>query len=155
MQNDARLKSPLTGPGLYPMPLGDTGIAAVDVRDIGEAAAVSLTHEGHAGKSYNLASEELLSGPAAAAIWSRALGKEIRYVGHGNFDAFEEQLRNQGTPSWLAYDLRVMYEAYVERGSTPFHVDVAQFTQLLGHEPRTYRNYAEELARQWVAASAA
>ena len=68
MQNDAGLKSLLTEPGLYPMPLAEAGIAAVDVRDIGEATAVSLTHEGHAGKSYNLASKELLSDSAATAI---------------------------------------------------------------------------------------
>jgi hypothetical protein len=33
-----------------------------------------------------------------------------------NFDAFEEQLREMGTPNWIAYDLRVMFQAYVERG---------------------------------------
>jgi uncharacterized protein YbjT (DUF2867 family) len=155
MQNDARLKDLLVGPGLYPVPLGDTGIAAVDVRDIAEAAAVSLTQNGHAGKTYNLGSKNLLSGPGAAAIWSRALGKEIRYTGHANFDAFEEQLQKTGTPNWLAYDLRVMFQAYVERGSTISQEDVAQFAELLGHEPRTYGNYAAELARQWVARSAA
>jgi len=106
-------------------------------------------------KTYNLASKNLLSGPGAAAIWSRALGKEIRYTGHANFDAFEEQLQKTGTPSWLAYDLRVMYQAYVERGSATSKEDDAQFAKLLGHEPRAYGNYAEELARQWVAISAA
>jgi hypothetical protein len=30
--------------------------------------------------------ERAQSSPAAAAIWSRALGKEIRYTGHANFD---------------------------------------------------------------------
>jgi uncharacterized protein YbjT (DUF2867 family) len=149
MQNDARLKDLLVGPGLYPMPLGDTGIAAVDVRDIAEAAAISLTQNGYAGKTYNLASKKLLSGPGAAATWSRALGKEIRYTGHANFDAFEEQLRNTGMPSWHAYDLRVMFQAYVEQGSTISQEDVAQFAELLGHEPRTYENYVAELARSW------
>jgi len=49
------------------------GIAVVDVRDIAEAAAISLIEEGHAGKTYNLVSSEMLSGPGAAAmdtIWS-------------------------------------------------------------------------------------
>ena len=155
MQNDARLKDQLIGPGLYPMPLGNTGIAAVDVRDIAEAAAISLTQNGHAGKTYNLVSKNLLSGPNAAATWSGILQKEIRYTGHANFDAFEEQLRKTGTPSWLAYDLRVMYQAYVERGFATSQEDVAQFAELLGHEPRTYGNYARELAQQWVAISAA
>jgi uncharacterized protein YbjT (DUF2867 family) len=45
MQNDIGLKDALTGPGLYPMPLGTAGIAAADVRDIAEAAAISLTEK--------------------------------------------------------------------------------------------------------------
>ena len=156
MQNDALVKDLLLGPGLYPVPLGDSGVSTVDVRDIGEVAAISLTQNGHAGKTYSLASKYLLSGPKAAATWSGILRREIRYTGHDNFDAFEEQLRKTGTPSWLAYDLRVMCQAaYVERGFTASQKDVARCAELLGHEPRTYESYTKELARQWVAISAA
>src|SRR6516164_11271866 len=52
-QNDLNLKDLLIGPGLFPTPIGTAGIAAVDVRDIAEAAAISLTTDGHAGKTYN------------------------------------------------------------------------------------------------------
>jgi uncharacterized protein YbjT (DUF2867 family) len=155
MQNDARLKSSLTGPGVYPIPLGDKGVAAIDVRDIGEAAAISLTEDGHAGKTYDLASRELLTGPGVARIWSGILRKDIGYAGHANFDAFEEQLWKSGTPSWLAYDIRVMYQGYVERGLTVSQSDSARLATLLGHEPRSYRSYAEELAKQWAVAKAA
>jgi uncharacterized protein YbjT (DUF2867 family) len=95
MQNDRHLKPLLTGPGVYPEPLGNQGIAVVDVRDIAEAAAISLTEESHAGKTYDLVSSEMLSGPGAAAIWSRLLGKDVKYAGHGDFDAFEAQLRKR------------------------------------------------------------
>ncbi len=40
IQNDAMLKGALTGPGLYPIPIGTAGICAVDTRDIAEAAAI-------------------------------------------------------------------------------------------------------------------
>lgn len=153
MQNDARLKDLLLGPGVYPMPLGDTGIAVVDVRDTGEAAAISLTQQGHAGKSYNLVFKEPLSGPGAAAMWSHALGKSIKYPGLGDFDAFEEQLLNTGTPSWLAYDLRAMFGGYVKRGFATSEADGARFAKLLGHQPRSYRSFAEELAKHWAATS--
>ena len=115
MQNDRRLKPLLTGPGVYPIPLGNQGIAVVDVRDIAEAAAISLTEEGHAGKTYDLVSSEMLSGPGAAAIWSRLLSKDVKYAGHGDFDAFEAQLRKTGNPSWLAYDLRVRWGKIVQQ----------------------------------------
>jgi hypothetical protein len=43
----------------------------------------------------------ILSGPKAASIWSKALGKEIRYAGD-NLDLFEEQMRKHA-PSWAAF----------------------------------------------------
>jgi uncharacterized protein YbjT (DUF2867 family) len=152
VQNERRLKSVLTGPGVYPIPAGNQGLAAVDVRDIAEAAAMSLTEAGHAGKTYDLVSSEMLTGPGAAATWSKLLGKKITYAGHGDFDGFEAQLRKAGTPSWIAYDLRVMFQGYVERGLSNTENQTARFAALLGHEPRTYSSFAEELAKEWAAA---
>src|SRR5882672_6345897 len=40
-QNDLELKDAITKTGVYPVPLGTTGISAVDVRDIAEAAAIA------------------------------------------------------------------------------------------------------------------
>ncbi len=34
IQNDLNLKSALTGPGIYPMPIGTARIAVADIRDI-------------------------------------------------------------------------------------------------------------------------
>jgi uncharacterized protein YbjT (DUF2867 family) len=151
-QNERRLKGVLTGPGVYPIPAGNQGLAVVDVRDIAEAAAISLTEEGHNGKSYDLVSSEMLNGPDAASIWSKLLGKKITYAGHGDFDGFEAQLRESGMPSWLAYELRVMFQGYVERGLSNTENQTARFAALLGHQPRTYRSFAEELAKEWAAA---
>jgi uncharacterized protein YbjT (DUF2867 family) len=150
MQNDVRVKDLVTGPGVYPIPIGDAGIATVDIRDIAEAAALSLTEAGHAGKNYNLVSEELLSGPRAAAIWNDTLRKEVRYAGHDDFDAFEEQVRKNGAPNWLAYQVRSMFQGWVERGWAPSPSDAAASASLLGHRLRTYRSYAEETVQQWA-----
>lgn len=155
IQNDARVKEMVTGPGVYPIPIGDRGIASVDIRDIAEAAATSLTSEGHAGKTYNLVSGELLSGPLAAAVWSDILRKPIQYAGHDDFDAFEKQVQKNGAPSWLAYQVRAMFQGWVERGWATSPSDVAGCASLLGHRPRTYRSYAEEMAKQWGTAAAA
>jgi uncharacterized protein YbjT (DUF2867 family) len=152
VQNERRLKAVLTGPGIYPVPAGNQGLAAVDVRDIAEAAAKSLTEEGRAGKTYDLVSSEMLTGPGAAATWSKLLGKKITYAGHGDFDGFEAQLRNTGMPSWVAYDLRVMFQGYVERGLSNTDDQTARFAALLGHQPRTYSSFAAELAKEWAAA---
>ena len=146
-QNDASLKDPLTKAGIYPVPLGDVGVSAVDVRDIAEAAAIVLTSGGHNGKTYNLNGPEVVSGAKAASIWSKVLGKEIRYTGH-NMDAFEEQMRKTA-PSWSAFDIRMMFEGYLERGFAAEDGDVEKLTKLLGHAPRRYEDFARETALQW------
>jgi uncharacterized protein YbjT (DUF2867 family) len=146
-QNDAALKAALTGPGLYPTPIGAAGIAAVDVRDIAEAAAVSLTQGGHAGKMYNLVGPAPLSGPGAAAVWTKVLGKPVRYA-DVPLDAFEDQLR-QMLPAWLAMELRLMFQGCHERGFAPAETDVAALTKLLGHAPRRYEDFVRETASAW------
>jgi uncharacterized protein YbjT (DUF2867 family) len=146
-QNDAALKAPLTGPGLYSAPIGTAGIAAVDVRDIADAAAVSLTTDGHAGKTYSLVGPAPLSGPGAAAAWAAALGRPVRYA-EPPLDAFEEQLR-QMVPAWLAMELRLMFQGYQERGFAPAAADVAALTTLIGHAPRRYEDFVHETAIAW------
>jgi uncharacterized protein YbjT (DUF2867 family) len=147
MQNDASLKDPLTKAGIYPMPLGNVGVSVVDIRDIAEAAAIVLTSGEHNGETYNLNGPEVVSGAKAASIWSEVLGKEIRYTGH-NMDAFEEQMRKKA-PSWSAFDIRMMFEGYLERGFVAEDGDVEKLTKLLGHAPRRYEDFAKETFLQW------
>ena len=146
-QNDASLKDPLTKAGVYPMPLGTVGISAVDIRDIAEATAIALTSERHFGKTYNINGPEILSGPKIASIWSGLLGKEIRYTGH-NMDAFEVQMREQA-PTWSAFDIRMMFQGYLERGFVAERGDLETLTQLLGHAPRPYEDFARQTALGW------
>ena len=146
-QNDATLKEPLTKAGIYPMPLGDVGVSVVDVRDIAEAAAIVLTSGEHSGKTYNLNGPEVVSGPKAASIWGEVLGKKIQYTGH-NMDTFEEQMRKKA-PSWSAFDIRMMFEGYLERGFVAEDGDLETLTKILGHAPRRYEDFARETFLQW------
>jgi uncharacterized protein YbjT (DUF2867 family) len=147
IQNDLGLKDALTKAGLYPMPLGSAGIAAADVRDIAEAAAISLTEDGHDGQTYDIVSPALISGPGNAALWSKLLGKDVRYGGH-DFDQWEQGMRAR-MPSWSAYDLRMMLQRYFERDFASTETEVARLTKLLGHKPRTYEEFATETAKFW------
>jgi uncharacterized protein YbjT (DUF2867 family) len=146
-QNDRTLRDPLTKAGIYPMPLGRVGISAVDIRDIAEAEAIVLTSDGHFGKTYNLNGPDVLSGPKMASIWSGLLGKEIRYSGD-DMDAFEEQMRKRA-PSWSAFDIRMMFQGYLERGFVAEAGDIETLTDLLGHTPRRYEDFARETALTW------
>lgn len=146
-QNDISLKPVLQGAGIYPMPLGSRGISAVDVRDIAEIAAVALTTSGHEGKTYNANGPEVLSGNKIASIWSDVLGREVRYPGE-DLNAFETQMR-QKAPAWTAFDIRMMFQGYLERGFVAEDGDVATSTKLLGHAPRSYEAFARETAVNW------
>jgi uncharacterized protein YbjT (DUF2867 family) len=146
-QNDASFRDLLTKMSVYPNPLGPTGISAVDIRDIAEAAAITLTSDKHFGKTYNVNGPAIISGPKAASIWSKVLGKEIKYAGD-NLDTFEEQMRKHA-PSWAAFDIRMMFQGYLERGFVAEDGDAAALTKLLGHEPRAYEDFAQETLREW------
>lgn len=146
-QNDVSLQDPLTKAGIYPMPLGPVGISAVDTRDIAEATAIALTSDDHYGKTYNINGPEVLSGPKLASIWSELLGKEIRYPGD-NMDAFEKQMREQA-PSWSAFDIRMMFQGYLERGFVAEPGDLETLTELLGHAPRRYEDFARQTSHAW------
>jgi len=146
-QNDRLLKDVLLGAGLYPIPLGTPGVSAVDVRDIAEAAAIALTEEGHLGKTYNLNGPAVLSGPKIASIWSQLLQREIRYGGEA-LDGFEAQMREKG-PSWSAFDIRMMFQGYLERGFQAEDGDIEKLTKLLGHPPRRYEDFAKETVEEW------
>ena len=149
-QNDELLKEPLTKAGVYPVPLGLRGISAVDIRDIAEATAIALTSEGHLGKTYNLNGPDVLSGPAIAEIWSGLLGREIHYTGE-DMEGFELQLR-QSAPSWSAFDIRMMFQGYLERGFVAGPDDIEVLKKLLGHKPRCYAEFAKETAQSWKGA---
>ena len=113
---------------------------------------ISLPEDSHKGKTYDMVSSEMLTGPDAAATWSKLLGKKVTYAGHGEFDGFDAQLRKTGIPSWLAYDVRVMYQGYVEGGFSHTEDQMVRLAALLGHQPRTYSSFAAELTNEWAAA---
>jgi len=148
MQSEAQIIKPvIMGMGIYPMPIGDEGLSMVDIRDIAEAAAISLTQEGHEGQTYDLVGPTVVSGPTAAALWSKLLGKPIKYAGH-DMDRWEAQARGQ-MPSWLIFDLRAMFEGFYSEGFTATAVQIARLTKLLGRAPRSYEAFATQAASEW------
>ncbi|MBW6425589.1 NmrA/HSCARG family protein [Rhizobium sp. XQZ8] len=149
IQNDLMIKDAITGYGVYPMPVGDKGLAMIDVRDIAEIAALELLRREQAAEPLplnrvNLVGPETLTGEDIAAIWSDVLGRQISYAG-GDTDAFEQNL-NQFMPPWMAYDMRMMGERFLTDGMLPEGGDVERLTTLLGRPLRSYRDFASEAA---------
>jgi uncharacterized protein YbjT (DUF2867 family) len=146
-QNDYWMKDGLLQYGTYAQPLGDVGVSRVDVRDIGEMAAIALTTDGHDGKTYNVVGPEALTGVACADAWSRALGRPIAYAGD-DLDAWE-QMFLQYLPAWMVFDFRVMYDFFQEKGLRGTAEDVRVQTEILGHPPRSFDAFVAETAGQW------
>lgn len=152
MQNDAMQKEALLGAGIYGASIGTVGIAMVDTRDIAEAAAAELLRRERSPvplgpETYDLVGPENLTGPGLAALWAEVLGREVRHGGD-DLDVTEQQLRGFA-PGWLAYELRLMMRRYQEDGAVATPDEVERMTQLLGHPPRRYRDFAAETARAW------
>ena len=149
IQNDLMIKDAITGYGVYPMPVGDKGLAMIDVRDIAEIAALELLRRERAAQPLplnriNLVGPDTLTGTDIAAIWSEVLARQIHYGG-GDTAAFEQNLK-QFMPPWMAYDMRMMGERFLTDGMLPEGGDVERLTTLLGRPLRTYRDFATETA---------
>ena len=153
MQNDLRQKDVLTGPGLYAAPIGAKGVSMVDIRDIGEAAAIELLRRERAQTkldrvTYDLVGPHALTGTEIAALWSQALGRPIRYAGDA-LDGMEQRLKAV-LPAWHAYDLRLMFQRYQQDGAVASPAEIGRLTALLGHAPRSYRDLVQAAAAQWA-----
>jgi uncharacterized protein YbjT (DUF2867 family) len=152
IQNDLRQKDALLGGGIYGMPVGAKGISMVDIRDIGEAAAIELLRREQASpplaiETYELVGPHVLTGADLAALWSDVLGRPIRYGGD-DLEGLEQRLRSFG-PAWLPYDMILMMRRYQDDGAAASTKDISRLTDLLGHAPRSYRDFAKAAAANW------
>lgn len=149
MDNEITIKDVVTGYGIYPMPIGDKGLAMIDARDVGEIAAIELIRREQSATPLpltriNLVGPDTLSGASAAAIWSDVLGREITYPGDDTA-GFEQNMR-QFMPGWMAFDMRLMAERFLSDGMLPEAGDVDRLTALLGRPLCSYRDYVAQIA---------
>jgi uncharacterized protein YbjT (DUF2867 family) len=155
IQNDLRQKDALLSHGLYAMPIGSAGVSMVDTSDIAEIAAQELLRRERSeqrlpSEAIDLVGPDSLTGAALADIWTKVLGRRVRYVGD-DLDAMERKMK-AFAPGWLAYDMRLMLRRYQQDGAAATPAALERLTKLLGRAPRSYRDFAVETARQWAAA---
>lgn len=147
-QNDIWFRDALMKFGVYPQPLGSVGLSRIDIRDIAEAAAITLTTHNHDGKTFHVAGPNVLTGQRTAEIWSEALGREIVYGGE-DMDAWEEKARTI-MPDWMAFDFRLMFEHFQKAGLIATEAELEKLTALLGRELRRFEDFASETAIHWT-----
>jgi uncharacterized protein YbjT (DUF2867 family) len=152
MQNDAAMKNALLDQGIYPQPIGSKGISMVDTRDVGEAAALVLLERENAAEpllreTIELAGPDALTGETISGIWTEVLGRQIRYGGD-DLEVFEKRF-GSFAPRWMARDMQLMMSRFQHHGMTARPEAIARLTELLGRAPRSYRDYAAKVAKQW------
>jgi uncharacterized protein YbjT (DUF2867 family) len=152
INNDASLQEAVQGHGVYPMPIGAKGLAMIDVRDIGEIAAIELLKRDQAPEPLpferiDLVGPERLTGSDVAGIWSDVLGRPIAYGGDDTA-AFERMMARR-VPSWMAYDTRIMADRFQSEGMAADAGTAERLAAMLGRPLRSYREFATEAAAQW------
>ena len=145
MQTDATLKSEILEKGVFSPPIGDVGVARVDTRDVGYAMAEAILTK--AEGEFRVFGPEILTGDSVAAIYTRVLGKPVKYLGNDleKWAAF----KNGAFPPWSLNALHNMY-AYSQRVGMVPEKGEAQ-CKLMPPKPRTFEAFATELKAAWGA----
>lgn len=144
IDNDSMIKDVVVSHGVYPMPVGNKGLAMVDVRDIAEVAALQLIRRDRgastlASETINLVGPDTLTGEGIAALWAEVLGRPVAYGGDDP-TGFEQNMASF-MPKWMAYEMRLMAERFVADGMLPEPGDRERLTQMLGRELHSYRGF--------------
>ena len=153
IQNDANLKNALVGSGIYPMPIGSAGVSMVDTNDLAEVAALHLLRREESetplpNETWDVVGPEALTGARVAHIWASTFGRTIGYAGD-DVGAFEQQMKTLA-PSWMAYDMRLMFSRIQEIGMASDSTAVDRSQTLLGRPLSSYQDFATTLAKQWA-----
>ncbi len=123
------------------------GVDRVDARDVADCAVNALTEPGHDGETYSLHGPDLLTANDMARVYSKYVGRDVRYAGN-DLDVWVQHVKNV-MPEWLYRDNRIMYKFFQDHGMVASKGDLEKQLKLLGHQPRAFENFAQELAEEW------
>ncbi len=126
-------------------PAGQGRTSFVDVRDVAEAAARTLTEPGHERRAYTLTGGDALGLGEVAALLSDRLGRPVAYRDPG-IPAFLRHVRAAGHP--LAFGL-VMTGVYATARLGLAAEVTPDLARLLGRSPTALRSFIQDYAKVW------
>jgi uncharacterized protein YbjT (DUF2867 family) len=134
-------REPLRAGGLA-LPAGDVGEPFVDAADVAEVAAVALTEDGHAGRTYEVTGPRLLTFADAVAAIAGATGRPIRFerIPAGEFEAM---LARQDTAPETVELLTYLFTTVLD-GRNAHLCDGVR--RALGRPPRDFNDYVRQVA---------
>lgn len=128
------------------LPAGKGQTAFVDVRDIASVATEVLTESSHVGKAYTLSGSESLDYYQVAEILSKELGRTITYI-NPSVDEYVKRLRASGSPDEFIKVQKMLYFVVRHNFSSSTKTDI---TKLLGRQPITFNQFAQDYSRVWA-----
>ena len=146
-QNDLGLKSAIMQYSVYPQPIGGKGVNRVDVRYIADCAINALMKSGHEGQTYEVHGPDILTGEGIARIYSKHLGREVRYSGD-DLNAWGEKVKNM-MPEFMVPEMRIMYEFFQANGMIATKDELEKMQKLLGKKPRIFDEFVKEITVEW------
>jgi len=128
-------------------PMGKGCVAATDVRDVAEIAAIVLTEKGHINKSYDISGAELLSFESIAAIFSKVLNKEITYSAQALAD-YRKILETRLSDNWRVNAVCEEINTLASGGTNSIAIDDTK--RILGRSPRTVQQFIEDYRKAFI-----
>jgi NAD(P)H dehydrogenase (quinone) len=116
MQNILGAWDGIVGDGIFRFPYpAATRLSLVDLNDVGEAAAIVLTQDGHEGAVYELVGTPPLSQIEVASLLGTALGRDIR-AEEVPLAAWEVRASASGMGEYERSTLAAMFRYYAAHG---------------------------------------
>lgn len=122
-------------------PFGDVAMAVIDEADVGAVAAVALTQEGHAGKTYFLTGPEALTARQRLAQVGAAIGQDLTFT-----ELTEKQARQRWREAGAGDELIELLVAWQGNPPPEAYTVSPAVEEVTGRPPRTFA--------EWVAANA-
>lgn len=147
MQNlSTTYAGPIRERGEIFVPAGRSRTAFIDARDVGSAAAATLSEPGHIGRAYTLSGTQSLTYRRVAEIMTDVLGRPIRYE-RPSEDAYLAQLAKDGAPQDYI-DVQKMIHKVVRLNISAFPNRSVQ--KLTGRPATTLEQFVRDYADVWA-----
>ena len=134
--------APIIAQGALPAPIGNATVSVVDARDIAAVAAVALTEDGHAGKTYTVTGPAAVSHADIATALGNAVGRPVLFETIPAQE-FIAMVTGAGMPQWQAEGLAEDYGHYDRGEAGAVSPDVRRVT---GASPRSVDDFADDYA---------
>lgn len=133
--------------GTLHFPMAKGCVAATDVRDVAELAAIVLTEKGHSNKSYDISGPELLSFESIAAIFSAVLNKRITYSDQP-LSQYQKMLETRLNDTWRVNAVCEEINTLAKGGTNSVAIDNTK--RILGRSPKTVNQFIEDYKEAFI-----